>query len=251
MTIADKAIVDPPKDGISTVCFAPNNPNLLAASSWDKSVTVYNTLSNTRVVSFALKAAVLDTAFNHTGNSLYAGGLDNSLSTLDLETGVASVIGKHGDAVRCVSSRKEMIISGSWDKNVKLWDPRARDSVIETLAQPDRVYALDVSTNIMAVVNAGRQIMIYDLRKPKQVLQKRDSSLKYMLRSIKCMAGDVGYTTSSIEGRIAVDYFDLSAESQARKFSFKCHRTKVSFYDTTSHYSARSIRFIDHYTNTR
>lgn len=31
----------------------------------------------------------------------------------------------------------------------------------------------------------------------------------------------------SIEGRVAVDYIDPSAESMQRKFAFKCHRLKA------------------------
>ena len=38
------------------------------------------------------------------------------------------------------------------------------------------------------------------------------------------MPNDNGYASSSIEGRIAVEWFDPSPESQARKYAFKCHR---------------------------
>lgn len=38
------------------------------------------------------------------------------------------------------------------------------------------------------------------------------------------MPNDDGYATSSIEGRVAVEWFDPSTESQARKYAFKCHR---------------------------
>lgn len=55
--------------------------------------------------------------------------------------------------------------------------------------------------------------------------QQRESSLKFMTRSISCMPSDLGYATSSVEGRVAVEWFDSSAESQAKKYAFKCHRT--------------------------
>jgi len=45
-----------------------------------------------------------------------------------------------------------------------------------------------------------------------------------MTRAVACMPNDDGYATSSIEGRVAVEWFDPSAESQARKYAFKCHR---------------------------
>lgn len=54
--------------------------------------------------------------------------------------------------------------------------------------------------------------------------QERESSLKFLTRAVSCMPNDAGYATSSIEGRVAVEWFEDSAESQARKYAFKCHR---------------------------
>ncbi|KAL9595184.1 MAG: hypothetical protein Q9179_005076, partial [Wetmoreana sp. 5 TL-2023] len=54
--------------------------------------------------------------------------------------------------------------------------------------------------------------------------QRRESSLKFMTRAVACMPNDAGYASSSIEGRVAVEWFDPSSESQARKYAFKCHR---------------------------
>ena len=38
------------------------------------------------------------------------------------------------------------------------------------------------------------------------------------------MPTDAGYASSSIEGRVAVEWFDPSPDSQSRKYAFKCHR---------------------------
>lgn len=54
--------------------------------------------------------------------------------------------------------------------------------------------------------------------------QRRESSLKFMTRAVACMPNDAGYASSSIEGRVAVEWFDPSATSQARKYAYKCHR---------------------------
>lgn len=35
-----------------------------------------------------------------------------------------------------------------------------------------------------------------------------------------------GYVLSSIEGRVAVEYFDPSPDVQKTKYAFKCHRIK-------------------------
>lgn len=81
----------------------------------------------------------------------------------------------------------------------------------------------------------ARLVHIYDLpalasaaasssASPPQPWQQRESSLKFLTRAVACMPNDAGYATSSIEGRVAVEWFDDSAESQARKYAFKCHR---------------------------
>lgn len=81
----------------------------------------------------------------------------------------------------------------------------------------------------------SRLVHIYDLADlssslssqsgtPPQPWQQRESSLKFLTRAVAAMPSDAGYATSSIEGRVAVEWFDASAESQARKYAFKCHR---------------------------
>lgn len=67
-------------------------------------------------------------------------------------------------------------------------------------------------------------MFIYDLRNMKETLQRRESSLKYQTRFVKCMRNGQGYASSSIEGRVAVEFFDPSPQSQAKKYAFKCHR---------------------------
>jgi hypothetical protein len=39
-----------------------------------------------------------------------------------------------------------------------------------------------------------------------------------------CLLYIAGYVLSSVEGRVAVEYFDPSPEAQSKKYAFKCHR---------------------------
>jgi cell cycle arrest protein BUB3 len=41
----------------------------------------------------------------------------------------------------------------------------------------------------------------------------------------------LGYATASIEGRIAVEYFDTADEAQEKKYAFKCHRQTIGDED--------------------
>lgn len=61
--------------------------------------------------------------------------------------------------------------------------------------------------------------------------QQRESSLKYMTRSLACMPDGQGYATASTEGRIAVEYFDPAPNVQEKKYAFKCHRQTIDEVD--------------------
>lgn len=77
------------------------------------------------------------------------------------------------------------------------------------------IYDLDTISSHLGSPDAATAI---------QPWQKRESSLKFLTRAVSCMPNDAGYATSSIEGRVAVEWFEDSTESQARKYAFKCHR---------------------------
>lgn len=98
---------------------------------------------------------------------------------------------------------------------------------------PAKPFALSLSPSKAVIAMASRLLHIYSLAalaagaqssQPVEPWQQRESSLKFMTRSVSCMPSDLGYATSSVEGRVAVEWFDSSAESQARKYAFKCHR---------------------------
>lgn len=86
---------------------------------------------------------------------------------------------------------------------------------------------------------------IWDLRNMDSVQQRRESSLKYQTRCIRSHPQATGYVLSSIEGRVAVEYFDPSPEAQSKKFAFKCHRVKEDGKDTI--YPVNAIAFHPRY----
>jgi len=88
------------------------------------------------------------------------------------------------------------------------------------------VYALSSCGDRLVVTTAARKVHVWDLRNMAQPLMKKESSLKYQTRCVRCFPNQLGYVTSSIEGRVAVEYFDTSPEVQKKKYAFKCHRIK-------------------------
>lgn len=55
------------------------------------------------------------------------------------------------------------------------------------------------------------------------------------------LTGSTAYASTSIEGRVAVEFFDQAAEVQAKKYAFKCHRAVVDGVDTV--YPVNALAF--------
>lgn len=122
--------------------------------------------------------------------------------------------------------------------------PAAGTESIYSASTPGKPHARD-STPRLVVGMAGRHVYVYDLVPLRSAIdreragqhvaardwepdQRRESSLKFMARDVRCMPAGDGYATSSIEGRIAVEFFDPSSKVQALKYAFKCHRQTVT-----------------------
>jgi cell cycle arrest protein BUB3 len=84
-------------------------------------------------------------------------------------------------------------------------------------------------------------IHIYDIRHLSAPVDARESPLKYQTRSVACYPDCSGYALSSIEGRVAMEFFDSSEEVQQQKYSFRCHRGKEGGEDVA--YPVNAIAF--------
>ena len=83
----------------------------------------------------------------------------------NIERKTEETIGQHDEAVRCLIRSKEhnFVISGSWDQEISIWDPRQRTRIVSR-PQNERVYAMDCVDNTLVVGTAQRKFLIWDLR---------------------------------------------------------------------------------------
>lgn len=237
-----------PSDVISAVKFAPDTPTRLLVSSWDKNVYLYDTHAEPGgklLQRYESPAPVLDVCFGRDDNEAFSCGLDWEVRRINLETGEQTVLSRHNQGVRNViySQKHRLLVSGSWDSTLHLHD-LDRPGEFTAVQLPSKPFSLSVSPTKLVVAMASRAVNIYQLDELKNLAgqggainvepwQTRESSMKYMTRAVACMPNDDGYASSSIEGRVAVEWFDPSPESQDRKYAFKCHRQQVhilSFY---------------------
>lgn len=65
---------------------------------------------------------------------------------------------------------------------------------------PERVYNMDLvnSSGSLVVALAGRTVEVYDVRKMGEAKQKRESSLKFMTKSLAAMPDGQGALTCSV-----------------------------------------------------
>jgi cell cycle arrest protein BUB3 len=144
-------------------------------------------------------------------------------------------------------------VSASWDCSLNLHNLGDPSSTPIRVSLPGKPHALAASPTKIVVAMAGRVINIYDLKtivdlfatgsSDLQPWQQRESSLRYLTRAVSCMPNDAGYATSSIEGRVAVEWFEDTAESQARKYAFKCHRQAAPDGDGDIVYPVNALAF--------
>lgn len=153
------------------------------------------------------------------------------------------MLGKTHESISCLAVVNDsLVITGGWDGKLTVWNPDRSEqeggTIIKTLELGNKIFSLGYApaTHTLLVSMSNRKINVYDaqtLTAPGETVptQQRESALKFMTRSIAVMADGKGWASGSIEGRIAVEYFDTSEAAQAQRYAFRCHRTAVDGVD--------------------
>jgi len=180
---------------------------------------------------------------------------------INLATGDQEVLSSHAAGVKSIvySPQTKLLISGSWDSTLHVHPLSEPTHPPCTVTLPSKPFSLSLTPTKLVVAMANRIVYIYslanllDLCKKAHAkggsditisptpIQQRESSMKFMTRCVACMPNDLGYATSSIEGRIAVDWFDESEEAQKKKYAFKCHRLMENDVDVV--YPVNALMF--------
>ncbi|KAK5110687.1 hypothetical protein LTR85_000748 [Meristemomyces frigidus] len=235
---------NPPSDAISSVSFSASG-NKLAVGSWDRTVSIYRRAESgeapfIRETGAQCRAPVLDVCWGADEETLYCVGLDQDVRLLKSEGDEQEVLSTHEAASNKVAFSREhgVVMSTSWDGIMHIHDPQTKLFIRVRL--PAKPFALSLTAERAVVAMAERKVSVYDLRALKALVeqaggtnsiqdaleiapwQQRESSLKFMTRAISCMPDGTGFATSSIEGRVGVEWFD--PEQQKKTYAFKCHR---------------------------
>lgn len=230
-------LANPPFDGISRVRFAPRGGgNTLLVSSWDTHVRLYDVAQGMLMAMHRHSHAVLDCAFLQDPSKAVSGGLSQQVIVRDFPTQSDLRLGAHDGAIRCVEfhAGTQQVLTGSWDRTLRFWDCRHPMATITTLNLGSKVFTMDVSAEHIVAGCADKCLHIYDVRRLTAPLEKRETSLKHQLRAVKVSVDGQSYASASVEGRVAIEYFNPE-DNHRSKYAFKCHRTKDSSGEEVVH----------------
>lgn len=221
-------------DILSDLKFMSSQTNLLACS-WDNKVLLYDCsdINNKAPINILqTEDTPLTVAFGP-GNSTFIGFLDGTIRELDYENiklhicnslsqdqkdfsqGINNLVNVHLGTTTFAAS--------TFKGKLEIVDTRMRSPVSSRQCEK-KILKMDATKQYLAVGMSDRRVEIYDHRNWTEPYQIRESGLRYQIQDLQCFPTGEGFAISSIDGRVAIEYFDPSELSQARKYAFKCHR---------------------------
>jgi len=161
-----------------------------------------------------------------------------------------------------------LVASAGWNRKFHIWDSRL-SSPAATLELPGKAYSMDCVNQKCVIATSGRRTCLIDVRmiskkemmmeeeEPQQeeeeeeeeeeedddekqdpilatLTEDRESSLKYQTRAVRYFPNGNGLALSSIEGRVAIEYLNITDDSKKKKYAFKCHRVGDMVYPVNS-----------------
>lgn len=229
----------PPDDAISSLAFNPTiTPNaFLAAGSWDNMIRVWEVTSSGGITAKACQShtgPVLDVNWSEDSTKIFTASADKTAKIWDLGSNQTMQIAQHDAPIKTChwikGNNYSCLMTGSWDKTLKFWDPRTTGTPIHTIQMPERVYCADVVYPMAVVGTANRQIIVYQLENQPIEFKRLESPLKFQSRCVSIFCdmknptpSPNGFAIGSIEGRVAIQYVNQPKDSKDN-FTFKCHR---------------------------
>ncbi|KAI5133087.1 mRNA export factor [Nematocida ausubeli] len=187
--LSDFLVQQPPTDSISSIKYSPVS-DILTACSWDGSVYIYMPSNQNVHESMALKTSIpnpngspiLCSCFSSDGMYLFTGSADGAVRVIDMGTGNLTTLGRHSLGVSAmVFTCARTLVTGSWDKTVKVWDINNPQAQPKELLMEDKVYAMDSKMNTIAIL-LSNTIVSYDAYTLEKVQVPTNSAYQNKLR---------------------------------------------------------------------
>ena len=156
---------------VTEIHYATNKPNVLVSSSLDGTVRVYDLIKykNFRTMTTPNPTQFTCCAVDFSGDIVCAGSLDTySIYVWSIKTGdLIDVLAGHTAPVSSLvfSNIKDMLLSGSWDNTVKMWELYSKKGISETYEHNSKITAIALSPDDkeIAVSTLNGELYIWDI----------------------------------------------------------------------------------------
>ncbi|KAI9294755.1 WD40 repeat-like protein [Neoconidiobolus thromboides FSU 785] len=211
-----------PKDQTTSLHYNTGDETKLIATSLDKSLYIYNAFHRNLLIRHRTSTPLLS-ACTLKGN-IYTGGADNKIRTHDLHCNTFQEFGAHSNKVSCIASSDfgGRLISGSWDKCIKIWDANKEDPCIASLDTKSNIYAMDIKGHLIAIGTSGERIKMYDSRNLKMgALMNFVANVTTPIKSIKISEDKKCIYVGSSNGIMSKEH--LKNHSMHVKVKYEAH----------------------------
>lgn len=198
-------------------CFRKNDGRLIAAGSEEGKVFVFESHNTSPLRTYTLKAPTHRVLFMD--NKLIAFSDDSAVRILDVGSGSimrtygdtsngggsknAKATPFHTDYVRCGCLIEQLIVSGSYDNSVKLWDPRIDDlKPVMEFDHGHSVECLCTRGNTLLMSVGGNKLQVFDMVAGKNLT----SIIPKHHKTITCVANyeDKYLLTGGLDGYLNI-----------------------------------------------
>ena len=151
--------------------YALNKSNVLVSSSLDGTVRAYDLIKykNFRIMTTPKQTQLICCSVDYSGEIVAAGSLDTyNIFVWSLKTGdLIDVLNGHTGPVSCLafSHINDILISGSWDNTVKMWELYTKKGISETYEHNSKITAIALSPNDkeVAVSTLNGELYTWDI----------------------------------------------------------------------------------------
>ena len=151
--------------------YALNKSNVLVSSSLDGTIRAYDLIKykNFRIMTTPKQTQLICCSVDYSGEIVAAGSLDTyNIFVWSLKTGdLIDVLNGHTAPVSCLafSHINDILISGSWDNTVKMWELYTKKGISETYEHNSKITAVALSPNDkeVAVSTLNGELYTWDI----------------------------------------------------------------------------------------
>ena len=149
---------------VNSVDFSPDESLILSGSD-DETIKLWDRKTGDLIKSFELHSSVNAVCFSPDGKSILCGLFNKYLDLFDVSTHqLVKRFDSHENSVRSVafSPKNNLIVSGSTDRTVKLWD--IKGFLVHTFNHNDLVHSVAFSPNVERILSASdRSLKLWDV----------------------------------------------------------------------------------------